>query len=100
MIKKFLIVGQKTDFQDKKVGIKHSPTLKAGNSNVHVLNGKRVQRIKPIEAWRLMGFTDEDYNKAVSVVNCKTQLYKQAGNSIVVRVLENLFRELFKDFTQ
>lgn len=45
----------------------------------------------------LMGFGDEDFEKA-SKVNSNTQLYKQAGNSIVVNVLEEIFKELFKDY--
>ena len=40
-----------------------------------------------------MGFDDEDFNKITGISN--TQLYKQAGNSIVVDVLANLFREVF-----
>lgn len=43
----------------------------------------RIRKITPKKAWRLMGFSDEDYNKA-SKVCCVTSLYKQAGNSIVV----------------
>lgn len=42
-----------------------------------------------------MGFTDEDYKKAEKV-NSKTQLYKQAGNSIVVDVLVNIFTNLLE----
>lgn len=41
-----------------------------------------------------MGFTDEQFDKAEKV-NSNTQLYKQAGNSIVVDVLESIFSELF-----
>lgn len=55
-----------------------------------------VRELTPRECWRLMGFSDEDYDKA-SEVNTKTQLYKQAGNSIVVNVLEAIFKQLFKD---
>ena len=40
-----------------------------------------------------MGFTDEEFEKAAAV-NSNTQLYKQAGNSIVVDVLVAIFREL------
>lgn len=40
-----------------------------------------------------MGFTDEDFDKAQKV-NSDTQLYKQAGNSIVVDVLEAIFKEM------
>lgn len=42
-----------------------------------------------------MGFSDEDFDKA-SKVNSNNQLYKQAGNSIVVQVLEAIFREFFE----
>lgn len=42
-----------------------------------------------------MGFTDEEFEKAKKV-NSNTQLYKQAGNSIVVNVLEEIFRKLFR----
>ena len=40
-----------------------------------------------------MGFNDTDFEKA-EAVNSNTQLYKQAGNSIVVSVLENIFLQL------
>ena len=42
-----------------------------------------------------MGFSDEDFEKAKSVNTSDTQLYKQAGNSIVVDVLEEIFKKLF-----
>ena len=50
----------------------------------------RIRKLTPLEVWRLMGFNDEDFEKAEKV-NSNTQLYKQAGNSIVVDVLEELF---------
>lgn len=53
----------------------------------------RIRKLTPNECWRLMGFTDEDFHKAESV-NSNTQLYKQAGNSIVVPVLEAIFRQM------
>lgn len=53
----------------------------------------RIRKLTPKECWRLMGFSDEDFEKA-SKVNSNRQLYKQAGNSIVVQVLEAIFKEL------
>ena len=53
-----------------------------------------IRKLTPKECWRLMGFADEDFEK-VSKVNSNTQLYKQAGNSIVVNVLEAIFKNLF-----
>ena len=46
----------------------------------------RIRKLTPLECWRLMDFTDEDFEKAAQV-NSNTQLYKQAGNSIVRNVL-------------
>ena len=66
-----------TTFQDKGV----------------VMNDLRIRKLTPKECWRLMGFDDTDYDKA-SKVNSNTQLYKQAGNSIVVNVLEAILKEL------
>lgn len=54
-----------------------------------------IRKLTPKECWRLMGFDDEDFKKAKKV-NSDTQLYKQAGNSIVINVLEAIFKELFK----
>ena len=53
----------------------------------------RIRKLTPKECWRLMGFDDADFEKAAKV-NSDTQLYKQAGNSIVVDVLYNIFKEL------
>ena len=48
----------------------------------------------PCECWRLMGFDDNDFTRAATVCDDKN-LYKQAGNSIVVDVLMAIFKELF-----
>lgn len=53
----------------------------------------RIRKLTPLECWRLMGFTDEEF-KAAEAVNSNTQLYKQAGNSIVVDVLVGIFRNI------
>lgn len=53
----------------------------------------RIRKLTPKECWRLMAFSDEDFHKA-EAVNSNTQLYKQAGNSIVVSVLEAIFRQM------
>ena len=55
----------------------------------------RIRKLTPLECWRLMGFDDEDFYKAQAVPTSNSQLYKQAGNSIVVNVLEAIFRNLF-----
>jgi DNA (cytosine-5)-methyltransferase 1 len=59
-----------------------------------VIEGARIRKLTPKECWRLMGFDDADFEKAEKV-NSNSQLYKQAGNSIVVNVLEEIFRQMF-----
>lgn len=61
-----------------------------------VMNGLKIRKLTPKECWRLMGFDDEDFEKAEKV-NSNTQLYKQAGNSIVVNVLEAILKKLLID---
>lgn len=51
--------------------------------------------LTPREAWRLMGCTDTDFDKASQIIS-NTSLYRQAGNSIVVSVLEAVFSQLLK----
>lgn len=53
----------------------------------------RIRRLTPLECWRLMDYTDEDFYKA-QAVNSNRQLYKQAGNGIVKAVLMAIFKEL------
>ena len=53
----------------------------------------RIRKMTPKECWRLMDFTDEDFEKAAAV-NSNTQLYKQAGNSIVKNVLCEVFKQM------
>ena len=61
--------------------------------NVVIEPSIRVRKLTPRENWRLMGFDDADFDKAAEV-NSSTQLYKQAGNSIVVDVLMAIFDQM------
>ena len=54
----------------------------------------RIRKLTPLECWRLMGFSDEDFEKAQSAGVSNSQLYKQAGNSIVVDVLMAILNNL------
>lgn len=58
-------------------------------------SGYRIRKLTPLECWRLMGFSDEDFYKAKAAGVSNSQLYKQAGNSIVVDVLYYIFKELY-----
>lgn len=54
----------------------------------------RIRKLTPKECFRLMGFEDADFEKA-EAVNSNAQLYKQAGNSIVVPVVQGIIQGLF-----
>lgn len=76
-----------------------SPTIntaQGGQREVKIIEttpeAYRIRKLTPRECYRLMGFTDAEFDSIKGVSN--TQLYKQAGNSIVVNVLEAIFRQL------
>lgn len=71
-------------------------TTRVDSSNCSfVYTDYRIRKLTPKECWRLMGFSDSDFEKAQKV-NSNAQLYKQAGNSIVVNVLEQILAKLLK----
>lgn len=63
------------------------------SGTISILNGIRIRKLTSREAWRLMGISDDDFEKAQKV-SSNSQLYKQAGNAIVVNVLVEIFKEL------
>lgn len=75
-----------------RVGKGISHTLTVGGS-MNVVDNLRIRKLTPLECWRLMGFKDNEYYQAEKV-NSNAQLYKQAGNSIVVNVLEAILQKL------
>ena len=81
-----------TELQPREDGICN--TLTTVQKDNYLLEPQyRIRKLTPKECWRLMGFTDEDFHKAEQV-NSNSQLYKQAGNSIVVEVLEGIFKQM------
>lgn len=58
----------------------------------------RIRKLTPLECWRLMGFRDEAFYNAQELGISDSQLYKEAGNSIVVNVLYYIFKNLFKEY--
>ena len=79
---------------------KHPPSILVRGGGCAVIDTRsKVRVLTPIECWRLMGlcpmnpdgtFDDTNFDKAAEVVS-ESQLYQQAGNSIVVDVLVNLY---------
>lgn len=80
----------------------YSPCLTSamgmGGGQIPMLSDNiRIRKLTPRECWRLMGFTDIEFESAQLSGISNTQLYKQAGNSIVVNVLVAIFKGLFDD---
>lgn len=84
----------KSGFQDNKIGLKLSPTIRANNNATHTLdNHFRIRKLTERECWRLQGWKDEQFDKIKGI--SKSQLYKMAGNGIVINVLEAIFTNMF-----
>ena len=81
--------GQQIEISNRE----YANSLTTVNKDSMIKQELRIRRLTPREYWRLMGFDDEDFDKAKSV-NSDSQLYKQAGNSIVVNVLEGIIKNL------
>lgn len=75
-----------------------APTLTSSSSQSICINGEEegYRRLTPRECFRLMGVMDEDIDKLINSGLSDSQLYKLAGNSIVVDVLEGIFTNLIK----
>lgn len=58
------------------------------------LRSCRIRKLTPKECWRLMSFDDADIDNCIAAGISNSQLYKQAGNSIVVKVLMAIFKEM------
>lgn len=72
------------------------PTLTASSSeNInYVETVYRIRKLTPRECWRLMGYTDSDFESAQEAGVSNSQLYKQAGNAIVKQVLMAIFKQM------
>ena len=74
-------------------------TMQGGNRQPKILEGLdyRIRKLTPRECFRLMGMRDNDIDKIQAAGISNTQQYKMAGNSIVVNVLEAIFKNLFME---
>ena len=71
-----------------------SQTIPASTPCIGVNDKMRIRKLTPRECYRLMGFDDKSFDRASKVLS-NTQLYKTAGNSIVVDVLEAVLRQVY-----
>jgi DNA (cytosine-5)-methyltransferase 1 len=73
-------------------------TMQGGHRQPKIFYENRVRKLTPRECWKLMGFTDHQFNLVKDEIS-DTQLYKQAGNSIVVDVYALILKNLIKKTT-
>jgi DNA (cytosine-5)-methyltransferase 1 len=65
-----------------------------GGGQTPCILGTRIRKLTPRECWRLQGFPDEKFDKAVAAGVSNSQLYKQAGNAVTVNVAEAIGKRL------
>lgn len=73
-------------------------TCQGGNRMPKITEKYRIRKLTPRECWRLMGVRDYQFDKLHDISN--SQLYKMAGNSIVVDVLMAIFKNMFEPTEQ
>lgn len=85
-----------SEYQTEKDTSLASPVIAARPNNVYGASTDfRIRKLTPREVLRLMDVDDEDIDKMFGAGLSNTQLYKMAGNSIVVNVLYHIFRKMF-----
>ena len=83
-----------SDSRRGRVGKGCIHTLCCNDRQGVVTDNLKIRKLTPLECYRLMGVTDEDALKMIRI-NPISQCYKQAGNSIVVDVMVEIFKNLF-----
>jgi DNA (cytosine-5)-methyltransferase 1 len=68
--------------------------MTGGNRQPKIFIDGKVRRLTPRECWRVMGFSNECFDKVDGRLS-NSQLYKQAGNTICVPCLKAIFKGLF-----
>jgi len=99
--KTVIIEDQFPGSRDARIYENYSPTLRQNCGGLEVANGEiqdkikwRIRKLTPKECWRLMGFADNDHDRAAKFTSASAR-YKQAGNSICTCCLVALFSSLF-----
>lgn len=79
-------------------GITRTVKANGGSGNIpKTIEGLRIRKLTPLECWRLQGFTDEQFYKGKDSGVSNSQLYKQAGNSVTVNVVDVIVKRLKED---
>ena len=89
-----MIIDDTQGFDGVRLYDEYSPSLRASRHGLKTMDGIRIRKLTPTECYKLMGFTSEDCKKCSEGGISNSQLYKQAGNSICVNVLEAIYKSL------
>jgi len=89
-----VIVDDTQGFDGVRLYNEYSPSLRSQRSGLKTISNYRIRKLTPLECLRLMGFDDADYEILHNNKISNSQIYKCAGNSIVVNVLEAIFKNL------
>lgn len=81
-----------------RVGNNEAKTLDTSCNQAIVMCDYRLKKLSPIECWRLQGFKDEDFYKCNTVGIPVSKLYERAGRGITVPMLEEIFKNMFKEY--
>lgn len=73
-----------------------SKCLRANANDVRIVERYRIRKLTPKECWRLMGISDNNFEKVRSIGISDSSLYKQAGNGIVTNCVKLIFEHLYK----
>lgn len=93
--KKGLPLEQRLEIKEKEGLVGTLTTVQKDNMLLEDKDKKpRIRKLTPKECWRLMGYTDEDFDNAKASGVSNSQLYKQAGNAIVKQVLMAIFKQM------
>lgn len=78
----------------------HAGYWKFGGRDQFYIRNKynKIRALSPIETWRLIGFSDEDFYKAKNSGLSNSKLYERAGRGIAVTMLEEIFKIVFCDY--
>lgn len=71
-------------------------TMQGGHRQPKIWSDFRIRKLSPLECWSLMDVSKENFQKVKDAGISDSQLYKLAGNSIVVNVLTEIFKNLLK----
>lgn len=83
-----------------RVGKQRANTLNTGKGQTIYLPNGNIRHFTSLETWLLQGFSENDYYKAKNAGLPESKLYERAGRGIVIPMLEDIFKILFKNYNK